>query len=205
MTRWIHEEAECRDAEVARKLEEYYMELGKSYMKGEGVEKNERRRRRRGSRKAAELKSKGTASPETPSAPVSHVVPPMKRGRRKLRSTAAAMVMMLVMGGGIGAYCMLRDDPYVAYQRLIKEGKEGEAMEHLHVAAEDGNVSAQADLGLCHANGRGVSGDMSIPAAVTEAIYVSDRAHVDYISTPAGARRAAHAVAQGILTWLGTR
>ena len=47
--------------------------------------------------------------------------------------------------------------------------------------------------------------DAGIPAAVTEAIYVSDRAHVDYISTPAGARRAAHAVAQGILTWLGMR
>ena len=47
--------------------------------------------------------------------------------------------------------------------------------------------------------------DAGIPAAVTEAIYVSDRAHVDYISTPAGARRAAHAVARGILTWLSMR
>lgn len=47
--------------------------------------------------------------------------------------------------------------------------------------------------------------DAGIPAAVTEAIYVSDRAHVDYISTPGGARRAAHAVARGILTWLGMR
>ena len=44
--------------------------------------------------------------------------------------------------------------------------------------------------------------DAGIPAAVTEAIYVSDRAHVDYISTPGGACRAAHAVAQGIISWL---
>ena len=151
MTRWIHEEAECRDAEVARKLEEYYMELGKSYIKGEGVEKNEEEAQA-WFRKAAELKSKGTASPETPSAPVSHVVPPIKRGRRKLRSTAAAMLVMLVMG--IGA-------SYVAYQRLIKEGKESEAMERLHIAAEDGNVSAQTELGECYVIGRGVSGDMT--------------------------------------------
>lgn len=150
---WVREAAGRGDAEAA-------MKLGESYMKGEGVEKNEEEALE-WFRKAAELKSKGTASPETPSALVSHVVPPMKRGRRKLRSTAAVVVMMPVMGGGIGAYCMLRENPYVAYQRLIKEGKENEAMERLHIAAEDGNVSAQADLGLCYSNGRGVSGDMT--------------------------------------------
>ena len=47
--------------------------------------------------------------------------------------------------------------------------------------------------------------DAGVPSAVSEVTYVSDRAHVDYISTPAGARRTAHAVAQGILTWLSMR
>ncbi len=47
--------------------------------------------------------------------------------------------------------------------------------------------------------------DAGIPAAVTEAIYVSDRDHVNYISVRAGARRVAHAVAQGILGLLGAR
>ena len=62
MPRWIHEEAERRDAEVTRKLEEYYMELGESYMKGEGVEKNEEEAQE-WFRKAAELKSKDAAAP----------------------------------------------------------------------------------------------------------------------------------------------
>ena len=252
MPRWIHEEAERRDAEVTRKLEEYYMELGESYMKGEGVEKNEeeaqewfrkaaelkskdaaatetpsapasapasspevtsqsptsvctvtpgktvnesamihwvREAAERGDaeaamklgesymkgegvekneeealewfRKAAELKSKGTASPETSSAPTPQPMPPKKSGRRKPRVAGVAMVLALVIGGGIGAYYMLREDPYVAYQRLIKEGKEGEAMERLHVAAEDGNVSAQTDLGKCYYEGKGESKELT--------------------------------------------
>ena len=251
MIHWVREAAERGDAEAA-------MKLGESYMKGEGVEKNEEEAQT-WFRRAEELQSKDKAATETPSAQASapdpipavtdrsptsgsvvvpktmptkksgqlklrrvtasakiqrptsvpgvipQTMPTRESGRRKLRGVAAVMGLALVLGGGIGAYYMLREDPYVAYQRLTKEGKEHEAMERLHVAAEGGNVSAQADLGLCYANGRGVSGDMSIPAAVAEAICVSDRAHVDYISTPVGARRAAHAVAQGILTCLKTR
>ncbi len=153
MIHWAREAAERGDAEAA-------MKLGEGYMKGEGVEKNEEEALE-WFRKAAELKSKGTASPETPSVLVSQSMPPMKRGQRKLRVAGVAMVLALVIGGGIGAYYMLREDPYVAYQRLIKEGKESEAMERLHVAAEGGNVSAQTEFGECYANGRGASGDMA--------------------------------------------
>ena len=168
---WVKKAAERGDAEAAMKLAE-------CYMKGEGVEKNEEDALA-WFRKAAEMKSRGSAatlatpelasdpSPSTaepaqsptpaPVAPAPAVAPPTKKGgRHKLWVTVAAGLVMLI-GGGAGAYYALREDPYVAYQRLTKEGKEREAMERLREAAEDGNAEAQFKLGVCHENGAGVS------------------------------------------------
>ncbi len=151
-------------------------------MKGEGVEKHEEKALA-WFRKAAELKSRGSAataaSPSLASDPVPTtaepaqsptpapvaqtpaVAPqPKKGGRRKLWVAVAAGLVVMI-GGGVGAYYVLREDPYVAYQRLTKEGKKSEAMERLREAAEHGNAGAQCDLGVCYYNGDGVSKDMT--------------------------------------------
>lgn len=44
-----------------------------------------------------------------------------------------------------------------------------------------------------------------IPAIVTEAVYVNNRGHVDFIRTDAGARMLAKTIASGILDWLKSR
>ena len=175
---WVKKAAERGDAEAAMKLAE-------CYMKGEGVEKNEEEALA-WFRKAAELKSRGSAATAATPSPTSDATPttvvstqsqtpapvapapaeapqttqPKKGGRRKLWvAVAAGLVVML--GGGVGAYYVLREDPYVAYQRLTKEGKKSEAMERLREAAEDGNAVAQGGLGVCYETGDGVSKDMA--------------------------------------------
>ena len=67
MIQQVREAAERANAEVAKELEEYYMKLGESYMKGEGVEKNEGEAQT-WFRRTEELKSKDAATTETPSA-----------------------------------------------------------------------------------------------------------------------------------------
>ena len=129
----LRKAAKRGDAEAAVKLAE-------CYMKGEGVERSQVKALKWW-RKAVEQED-----------------PARKRGRRKLWM-AAAVGLALVIGGGIGAYYVLREDPYVAYQRLLKNGKGSEAVERLREAVEDGNVSAQAELGECYANGTGVNKD----------------------------------------------
>lgn len=44
-----------------------------------------------------------------------------------------------------------------------------------------------------------------IPAIVTEAVYVNNRDHANFIRTEAGARKLAEAIARGILDWLKTQ
>ena len=161
------------------------MKLAECYMKGEGVEKNEEEALA-WFRKAAELKSKGSAATDATPSPTSDAAPttmasaqsptpapvapppagtpqttPAKKGGRRKLWVAVAAGIVVMLGGGVGAYYVLREDPYVAYQRLTKEGKESEAMERLREAAEDGNAEAQCNLGLCYANGEGVSKDMA--------------------------------------------
>ena len=171
---WVKKAAERGDAEAAMKLAE-------CYMKGEGVEKNEEEALA-WFRKAAEMKSKGSAATEATPAPAPDPAPTTeasaqsptpapvaptpaeapqttqpKKGRRCKLWVAVAAGLVILIGGGVGAYYMLREDPYVAYQRLTKEGKVIEAMERLREAAEDGNAEAQFKLGVCYENGDGVS------------------------------------------------
>ena len=161
------------------------MKLAECYMKGEGVEKNEEEALA-WFRKAAELKSRGSAATSATPSPTSDATPttvvptqsqtpapvapapaeapqttPAKKGGRRKLWVAVAAGLVVMLGGGVGAYYVLREDPYVAYQRLTKEGKQSEAMERLRAAAEQGNAGAQCDLGVCYYNGDGVRKDMT--------------------------------------------
>ena len=57
MIHQVREAAERANVEAAMELEEYYVKLGESYMRGEGVEKNEEEAQA-WFRKAEELKTK---------------------------------------------------------------------------------------------------------------------------------------------------
>lgn len=47
--------------------------------------------------------------------------------------------------------------------------------------------------------------DAGIPAAVIEALYVNNRAHVAFLLTDAGAKKVAQTVAHGIINWMNSR
>ncbi len=97
--------------------------------------------------------------PEIPPAPVH------KGGTKSSKPWGPARKTLIVLVGVLLLAWMgnlvSEEDPLVAYQRCMKEGKEAEALEHLHEAAEAGNSEAQNELGHCYLNGLAVGQDFA--------------------------------------------